>query len=179
MAKWSRGFDAAVVAAALATASGGIAHAADPAATTPAIPGDRILTETPGAAALALGRELAENGTLAGLVPLMVAKDTAELEGEYKGLNEAETARLRALSAEIVAAGKERLFAAQARAYAMRLSEADLAVLVAASKDPAQARFPAALPGAFAATMTSVGSIDFKKEVRTAFCKETGKGCDE
>ena len=149
----------------------------------PAIPGDRILTEAPSPRALALGRELAESGTLASLLPLLIAKDTEELVGEYKDLTPAEAQRLRALAAEVAAKGSERLFAAQARAYAMRLSEADLEVLVAASRTPAQKRYRAALPGAIAATMAGVGELDLKKDIRAAWCREAGpkadKGCGE
>lgn len=145
----------------------------------PAIPGDRVLTDTPSAAAEALGRELAASGTLASLLPLLIAKDTEELVGELKGLSPTETARLRAIAAETAAKGTERLFTAQGHAYAMRLSEADLRALVAASRDPAQQRYRAALPGAIAATMMGVGELDLKKDIRAAFCKETGKGCEE
>lgn len=147
----------------------------------PAIIGDRILTQAPSPRALALGRELAESGTLASLLPLLIAKDTEELVAEYKELTPAQMQRLRALAGEVAAKGSERLFAAQARAYAMRLSEADLAVLAAAARDPAQARFRAALPGAIAATMAGVGELDLKKDIRAAWCQEVGpsagKGC--
>lgn len=151
--------------------------AAQQAGGPPAIPGDRILTEAPSPRALALGRELAESGTLASLLPLLIAKDTEELVGEYEDLTAAEQQRLRAVAAEVAAKGTERLFAAQARAYAMRLSEADLAALVTASRTPAQQRYRAALPAAIAATMAGVGELDLKKDIRAAWCKESGKGC--
>lgn len=167
----------AMVASSVAAQDATTPPTAAPAKPAPAIPGDRILTQSPSPRALTLGRELAESGTLASLLPLLIAKDTAELVAEYKDLTPAETTRLGALSAEVAAAGSERLFAAQARAYAMRLSEADLTVLAAATRDPAQARFRAALPGAIAATMAGVGELDLKKDIRAAFCKETGKGC--
>lgn len=124
------------------------------------------------------GRALAESGTLASLLPLLIAKDTEELVSECTDLTPAEERRLRATAARIAAAGSERLFAAQARAYPMRLSEADLAVLVAAAREPAQQRYRTALPGAIAATMAGVGERDLKKDIRAAWCKEAGKGCD-
>jgi hypothetical protein len=34
------------------------------------------------------------------------------------------------------------------------------------------------MPGAIAAAMQAVGQMDFKKDVRAAFCKDTGKLCD-
>jgi hypothetical protein len=162
-----------------ATAQETAADQTPPVAATTALPADRILTETPGPRALALGRDLAESGTLASLLPLLIVKDTEDLVAEFPDLSAAETARLRAIAADVAASGSERLFAAQARAYAMRLSEADLAVLAEAARSPAQARFRAALPFAIAATMAGVGELDLKKDIRAAWCKETGKGCEE
>jgi hypothetical protein len=162
-----------------ATAQQSATDPAAPAAGMPALPPDPILTETPGPRALALGRELAQSGTLASLLPLLIAKDTEDLVAEFPDLSTTETARLRAIAAEVAASGTERLFAAQARAYAMRLSEADLAVLAEAARSPAQARYRAALPFAIAATMAGVGELDLKKDIRAAWCKETGKGCGE
>ena len=38
-------------------------------------------------------------------------------------------------------------------------------------------RYRAAMPGVIAETMKSIGNMDFKGDVRAAFCKETGKLC--
>jgi hypothetical protein len=37
----------------------------------------------------------------------------------------------------------------------------------------------APLPPRFGATLQAVGQMDFKGDVRAAFCKQTGKLCDE
>ncbi len=143
----------------------------------PAFPGDRILTERPSAKAEALGRELAGSGTLASLLPLQIAKETEELVAEHEGLTPAEQTRLRALAAEMGATGRDRLLSVLGHAYAMRLSEADLAAIIAFRRTSAHKALATAEPAVIAATMQAVGELDFKGDVRGAFCKETGKGC--
>ena len=73
--------------------------------------------------------------------------------------------------------GRERLLSATGRAYAEKLSVADLRKLVAFYRTPAADRAQAALPLVIGETMRSVGKMDFKGEVLAAFCKETGKLC--
>lgn len=144
-----------------------------------ALPGDRIVTAEPDAEALALGRALAESGTLASLLPLVIAKDTAELVAEHMALTPAERERLRAIAARVGAEGTARLMTAHGRAYAQRLTLAELRELAAQIRSPAWEAYRKAQPGAIAATMASVGSLDFKADVRKALCAEMGKGCGD
>lgn len=136
-----------------------------------------LLAPDPSPEALALGRRLAETGTLAALLPVMVAKDTEELVSEHPDWSDADKAALRATAAEQAKAGTERVMAATGSAYAERLSVEDLRALVAFNESAAAKRWQAATPGVIVAAMTSVGQFDFKADTRKAFCAKTGKGC--
>ncbi len=127
--------------------------------------------------ALSLGRQLAERGTLASLLPLIQAKETDELLAAHPKLSAEEKAAFKATARRVFEAGRERLMDATGRAYAERLSVQDLRTLVAFHNSGAARRFQAATPQAVAATMQSVGKLDFKGDVIAAFCRETGKLC--
>ena len=136
-----------------------------------------IALAAPSAEAERLGRELAEQGTLAALLPLMREKETADLISEAKDLSAAEQERLRALAGQIFERGRDKLLAATGHAYAERLSVEDLKALVAFHKSGAAKRAQAAMPEVIAASMQAVGPMDFKADVRKAYCAETGKLC--
>lgn len=124
-----------------------------------------------------LGRELAEAGTLNGLLTLLEEKETADLIAENPRLSDADKAALKASAHRTFVAGRARLMAETGRAYAERLTIEELRALVAFNRTPAAARYRAATPGVIAATMQAVGPMDFKADVRANFCKESGKLC--
>lgn len=132
----------------------------------------------PSAEAERLGRELAAQGTLAGLLPLLRDKETAELLAEAKDLSPAERTRLRSIADATYAAGRSRIMAATGRAWAERLSIADLRRLVAHGRSPAARRAQAALPQVIAGSMGAIGPLDFKGDVRKGMCAQTGKMCE-
>ncbi len=132
----------------------------------------------PSAEAEALGRRLAEAGTLGTLLPLIAARETEELIAAYPELGADEQALLRETAGEVAAAGSARIFAAEGRAYAERLSLEDLKALVAFHESAVAARQRAVQPEVIRATMEAVGAIDFKRETMAAFCARTGKGCE-
>ena len=136
-----------------------------------------LAAASPSPEALALGRELAEHGSLAALLPLIQAKETDDLVASHPQLSRSEQLTLRAVAARTYQAGRERLMAATGRAYAERLSISDLRRLVAFEKTAAAGRYRAAMPAAIAATIRAVGPMDFKGDVLKEFCKETGKLC--
>lgn len=136
-----------------------------------------LLAPDPTPEALALGKRLAETGTLAALLPMKIAQETEELVAEHPGWSEADKAALRAAATEQGKAGVERLMTATGRAYAEKLSVEDLRVLVAFNEGEAGKRWRAATPGVIAAAMAEVGELDFKGDTRKAFCAKTGKGC--
>jgi hypothetical protein len=131
----------------------------------------------PSAEAMRLGRQLADHGTLAALLPLMKAKETEELLTDATDLSASEKERLRKLADETFEKGRNRLLDATAAEYAKRLSVADLRALVRFYETPAAKRLQAATPKVIAGTMQNVGKMDFKADVRKAFCEQTGKLC--
>jgi hypothetical protein len=136
-----------------------------------------LLAAAPSTEAEALGMRLAKAGTLAALLPMMEVKETEELVAQHKQLSAAEQAQLRATAQEVATTSADRLFAAEGRAYAAELSVEDLRALVAHAESGPAKRMRAAQPKVIAATMQSVGGIDFKKDVLAAFCAKTGKAC--
>ncbi|MEA2998384.1 MAG: hypothetical protein QOK17_217 [Sphingomonadales bacterium] len=137
-----------------------------------------LAASTPSPEALRLGRELAESGTLAALLPMVAEKEIGELAAAHPELGETDRAALRATARSTYEAGRARLMDATGRAYAERLSVADLRALVAFNRTPAAAHYRTAMPGAIAAAMQRMGAMDFKKDALAAFCRKTGKLCE-
>lgn len=132
---------------------------------------------SPSPSAMRLGRQLAEHGMLASLLPLMKAKEIDELLAEDPHLPAAEQVRLRATAERVYRAGYERLMAATAEAFARQLSMADLKALARFNSSPVAARYRSVTPTVIQATMKSVGQLDFKGDVRKAFCAELHRLC--
>ncbi len=131
----------------------------------------------PSAEALGLGRQIAESGTLASLLPLMQQKETEELVAAHSALSAADKERLKATAATVYESGRERLMQAEARSYAERLSDEDLRAVAAFQQSAAGRRQREAMPAIIAKTMQRIGKMDFKGDVIAAYCKETGKLC--
>jgi hypothetical protein len=129
--------------------------------------------------ALALGRQVAESGTLAALLPLVIAKDTEDLIGDYPELSDAEKAAFRATAAQVARDGTDRLMTAMGRAYAEKLSIEDMKAVIAFNRSPAAVHWKAATPAAVLGAMQGMGGLDFKKDARLAYCKQSGKACEE
>jgi len=136
-----------------------------------------IATGVPSPEALRLGRELAESGTLATVLPVIEKKETDELVAAHLDLGKADKARLRVVAGEVYRQGYERLMREEARAYARQLSIGDLRAIAAFQRSRAGRRYKAAIPAVVMETMKAVGEMDFKKDVTAAFCRETGKLC--
>lgn len=126
---------------------------------------------------LELGQELASQGMLASLLPMMAKKETEEMVASLPDLTDAEKAELRATAAETSAAGAARLMAVQARIYSEKLTLEQLQALVAFNRSDAAKSYRAAQPDVIAGTMMVMDGVDFKGETMAAFCKKTGKGC--
>ena len=131
----------------------------------------------PSAEALKLGRALANAGTLAHLLPLMESAQVAELVGENADMAAGDHAALRASAHKVFVGGAERLLAAEGLSYARLLSLGELHDVVGFERSAAGQAYRAATPHVITATMAEVGKIDFKGQVRAAFCKEKGKLC--
>jgi hypothetical protein len=141
-----------------------------------AAPAARVLPP-PTAEALRLGRELADAGTLAHLLPLMESAQVAELVGENVDMAASDQAALRATAHKVFVAGAERLLAGEGLSYARLLSISALRTIVGFERSAAGRAYRAVTPQVITGTMAAVGKIDFKGEVRAAFCKEKGKLC--
>ena len=131
----------------------------------------------PSPEALKLGREIAESGTLASLLPMIKADEIGKLLKDHPELSAAEQAQLRQTADRVYATGADKLFAATARGYAEQLSVEDLRIAAAYYRSPAAKRMQAALPKVIGASMAAMGSMDFRKDLEAAYCKETGKLC--
>lgn len=136
-----------------------------------------VQSATPSPEAVALGRRLAETGTLATLLPLISEKETEELVAGHNELNDADRAELRAIAQAQAASGIEKLLAAEGSAYAAALSVDDLKALVAFGESGAAKRHRAALPGIIATTVQTAEKVDFKREALAAFCAKPGRVC--
>lgn len=136
-----------------------------------------LTASTPSTEAERLGRKLAEQGTLASLLPLMESKETEELLREDPSLSPADQMKLRADADRVFEAGYDRLMKATGDAYAHQLTVNDLRTLTQFYATPVAARYRAAIPGVIIATMQSMGGMDFKGDVRTVFCAETKRLC--
>ena len=136
-----------------------------------------ILAAEPSAEALTLGREIAESGTLATLLPMMRDDELGKLVKDHPELSATEQAALRKTADRVFRQGTDKLFAATAKAYAEQLPLEDLRVAAAYARSPAAKRVQAALPTIIGASVGVMQGMDFKKDVTAAYCKQTGKLC--
>ena len=138
-----------------------------------------MMAASPGAEALRLGRQIAETGTLAIILPLMKQQQLSEMIAAAPALTPAEQATLRTVADRQFASGRDRLLSAEGRKYAELLTLADLRAVAAFQRSPAAARMRQAMPAMIAGTMQAMAGLDFKGDVATAMCAETGKLCPE
>ena len=131
----------------------------------------------PSVEALSLGRQLAETGTLAAVLPLVQEKETEELVAAHPELSAAGKDLLRATAQAVYRQGRDRLMQAEAESYARTLPISDLRAAVAFQNSPSGKRYRGAIPQVIADTMRQLGKMDFKGDVQAAYCRETGKLC--
>lgn len=134
-------------------------------------------TAGPPERAIALGRQVAETGTLGALLPMIEAKETDELVAAHPELSDADRAALRRVAHRVASAGKRRLFEAEAVAYARSISIADMEAVIAFNTGPSAQALRRAQPAAIGAAMQALAGLDFKRDAIAAFCAETGRGC--
>jgi hypothetical protein len=125
-----------------------------------------------------LGVRLARTSGFAAIAPALIEKDLIELASENPTLSAEERQRLFILGRAEAKTGLERAMKAIGLGYARRLSVSDLQVLVAHGESPAAARWRRAEPLVIAEATGALGSMDLKKHVAAAFCRETAKLCD-
>ena len=126
-----------------------------------------------------LGLFLAEQGTLASLLPLQKKKETDDLLKENPDLSDVERRQLRETADDVFKKLYDKLMKVTGDAYAHKLSLADLRSLSQFYHLPVAARYRAATPAVILQTVQSIGSMDFKGDVRAAFCSKTKKLCSD
>jgi hypothetical protein len=131
----------------------------------------------PSPEAEALGKQVAETGTLAAVLPMIVAKDREQLVAEHPELSDADKTTLRASADAAAAAAIDRLLTAIGHGYARNLSVEDLRAVAAFNTSPAAKRWRAATPVALASAMGEVGDINLQQAALKDFCAKTGKLC--
>ena len=131
----------------------------------------------PSAEALRLGRALAETGTLATLLPLIQQKETDELIEAHPELDAGEKAQLREVADRVYRENRDRLMDIEARGYAQRLSLENLRATVSFENSEAGKSYRGAIPGVTTDTLQLIGKMDYKADVKAAYCKATGKLC--
>ena len=134
-------------------------------------------TTQPSTEALRLGRQIAENGNLAAILPLVEEKEAGDLVAAHPELGAKSQAELRATAKRVYEADRTRLMKAEAESFARKLSMSDLRSLAAFARSSAARRLQSVMPQVVADTMQQIGQIDFKGDVLAAYCKETGKLC--
>jgi hypothetical protein len=138
-----------------------------------------IAAAAPSVEALTLGRQIAESGTLASVLPLIQQKETEELIAAHPELSAEQQAALRATARQVYKSGWEKLMQTEAEAYARQLRVTDLRAIAAFQKSSAGKRYRSSAPDVIGAAMQSVGKLDFKGDVLAAYCKQTGKLCSK
>ena len=131
----------------------------------------------PSAEALALGRELADAGTLTGLLTLLESKETDDLVADHPELSTADRDALRASAHRTFVTGRDRILAQTGRGYAERLGLNELRALVTFNRSPAAKHYREVSPAVIAMTMQAIGPVDFKADVLANYCRESGKLC--
>jgi hypothetical protein len=124
-----------------------------------------------------LGTRLARSGNVASIIPVIEMRQTEELIKAMPHLTKAERDRFRATAHAVAEKGTDFLFRAEGRAYAERLSLADLKALIAFEESEVAKRKRAVEPAVTVATMEAMRGFNFKQEVMKAFCAENKKLC--
>jgi len=124
-----------------------------------------------------LGLELAQLGSIASMLPAVELEQTDQLLDEHPELGARERLALRRIAHRIAIDAMERLIEAEGRGYAERMSPGDLRAALAFAKSPAGRRMHAAEPAIARTTLLAMRGYNYKREVMTALCTETGRGC--
>lgn len=136
-----------------------------------------LLAAAPTAEQQQLGRELAQLGSVAAMLPAIELEQTDQLLDDHRELRTRERLALRRIAHRVAVEGMERLIAAEGRGYAERLSVEDLRAAVAFARSPAGRRMHAAEPAVARTTLLAMRGYNYKREVMSALCADTGEGC--
>tara|TARA_B100001179_G_C18598034_1_gene408301 strand:- start:2428 stop:2901 length:474 start_codon:yes stop_codon:yes gene_type:complete len=127
---------------------------------------------------MALATEIASTSLLATIGPLQTAAEVEEIVAQHPELTPEEQASLRAVGAERAEEIGRAALETEARTLAENLSLETLRVVAAYQRSEAAQAYRAATPMVMGAVMQSLAGLDFKGEVKAAFCAESGKLCE-
>lgn len=129
------------------------------------------------AAQAALGRRLAELGDFNAIIGAMGDAEIEALAANTPDLTDAERARLRQVGEGVLAAGRARVLTAIGDAYGRHFTADQLRGIIAFLESPAGRAYIGALPQLLPEIAAATQGIDLGRDVRAAFCRETGKLC--
>jgi len=127
---------------------------------------------------IALATEIVSTSLLAIVGPLQTAAEIEEIVAQHPELTPEEQASLRAVGTERAEAIGEAALATEAQALADALPLETLRTVAAYQRSEAAQAYRAVTPMVMSAVMQSLQGLDFKGEVRAAFCAESGKLCE-
>jgi hypothetical protein len=142
----------------------------------PAAPPAAAPTPLPAAQA-ALGRRLAELGDFNAIVGAM---GHAEIEAMATGtpdLTGAERARLRQVGEGVLTSGRARMLTIVGDIYGRHFTAGQLRAIIAFLESPSGRAYVGALPQLLPQIAMAMQGVDLRRDVRAAFCRETGKLC--
>ena len=139
---------------------------------------DEITPTDPSAEKLALATEVASYSALATIGPLQTAAEVEDIIASNPDLTTEEQDRLRAIGRARAETLARDALAAEAAALAELLSLEDLRAIAEFERLPAAANQRAATPQVAMRVMQGLQGLDYKGEVKAAFCAETGKLCE-
>ncbi|HTU11173.1 MAG TPA: DUF2059 domain-containing protein [Allosphingosinicella sp.] len=145
---------------------------AAPAAAQPA-----VTTAPIDAAQAALGRRLAEAGELNALLGAVGTAEVAQIAASTPDLSDAERTRLREVGMATLQAGRARITAALGDAYARHFSRDQLTEILAFVESTTGRAYAGALLQVLPQVVGAIQGVDLGRDIRAAFCRETGKLC--
>jgi hypothetical protein len=129
------------------------------------------------AAQAALGRRLAELGDFNAMIGAMGHAEIEAMAAHTPDLTGAERARLRQVGEGVLASGRARILDALGGAYGRHFTAGQLRAIIAFLESPAGRAYVGALPQILPEIAAATQGVDLGRDVRAAFCRETGKLC--
>ncbi|QPC97862.1 hypothetical protein [Qipengyuania soli] len=127
---------------------------------------------------LALAREIAGHSLLATLGPLQTAAEVEQIIADAPDLTAQEQDDLRTIGREKAEEIGKRAIEAEAQAMAAMLTLEDLDAIASFERSPAAAHRREIMPMIVGSIMQELAGLDYKGEVRAAFCEQSGKLCE-
>ncbi len=139
----------------------------------------QVANAAPTREALRLGRGLAEVGSFGTITRAAGAAETEELVKSIPTPTAAEQQRLRSIAAARLASVRSVALDRVGAIYARRFTLADLQAITRFYASPAGRALSRETFASLPEIAAAMNGIDFKGDVRAAFCKETRKLCSK